>query len=120
MWLLPFVKPIISNLFQKSPTHKYPHAPMPKDPLVRGQVKIDIEACIFCNICTRKCPADAISVDKQSKEWEISHFQCVFCGECIEVCPKKCLIMLPELAAASDVRTKESIKAIVDTEKSNA
>ena len=109
MWLLPFFKTLFKSLGQKAPTHAYPHAPMPKDPIVRGHVEIDVANCIFCNICTRKCPTDAIVVDRKGKEWEISHFQCIVCGECVDACPKKCLYMKPELAAASDVITTEKV-----------
>jgi len=111
MWLLPFFKTLFKSLGSKSPTHAYPHAPMPKDSLVRGHIEIDIDICIFCNICARKCPADALVVDRTAKEWEIEYFRCIVCGECVEVCPKKCLYMRPELTAASDVRTKEKVTA---------
>ena len=110
MWLIPFFKTLFKSLGQKSITYKYPYAPMPKDPIVRGHVEIDVTRCIFCNICVRKCPTDALFVDKKSKEWEIDHFQCIVCGECVEVCPKKCLYMRPELAAASDSRTREKVR----------
>ena len=116
MWLLPFFKTLFKSLGKKAPTYAYPYAPMPKDPIVRGHVEIDIDACIFCNICARKCPTDAIAMDKKGKEWEISHFQCIVCGECVEACPKKCLYMRPELAAASDVRTIEKVVAAPQVE----
>ena len=109
MWIVPFVKKLLSSLGRKAPTHTYPYAPMPKDPSVRGHVEIDIGTCIFCNICVRKCPTDAITVDRKLREWEISHFQCIVCGECVTACPKKCLFMRPELARASDIRTKEKV-----------
>ena len=111
MWLLPFFKTLFKSLGQKAPTHTYPYAPMPKDPIVRGHVEIDINTCIFCNICARKCPTDAIAMDRKNKEWEISHFQCIVCGECVEVCPKKCLFMRPELPPASDTKTTEKVIA---------
>ena len=113
MWIVPFIKKLLGSLSKKAPTHTYPYSPMPKDPLVRGHVEIDISTCIFCNICVRKCPTDAITVDKQNKEWEISHFSCIVCGECVEVCPKKCLFMRPDLARASDVRTTEKVIGVV-------
>ena len=109
MWLVPFFKTLLKSLCKKSSTHIYPHAPMPKDPIVRGHVEIDIDSCIFCNICTRKCPVDAISVDRPNREWEIAHFQCIVCNACVEACPKKCLYMRPELAVASYIVTKEKV-----------
>ena len=117
MWLLPFFKTLFKSLGSKAPTHTYPYAPMPKAPIVRGHVEIDIDSCIFCNICARKCPTDAIAMDKKGKEWEISHFQCIMCSECVDVCPKKCLYMRPELPPASDVRTKEKVIGIAQDEE---
>jgi len=107
MWLLPFFKTIFKSLGQKPPTHDYPRVPIPKDPLVRGGVAVDISTCIFCNLCARRCPTDAIKVDKGRKELEISRFQCVVCAACVEVCPKKSIEMRPELDSPSDVKTWE-------------
>ena len=58
---------------------------------VRGQIGIDIDKCIFCGICGKKCPSNALTVDKNDKSWEIDHFKCIVCGLCQEVCPKKCI-----------------------------
>jgi len=88
----------------------YPFAPMPKDPLVRGHIVIDGEACTFCGVCGKKCPTDAITVNRDEKEWEISRFGCILCGACAEVCPKKCLSMSPELTPASDVHIRDKVK----------
>ncbi|MCL2216727.1 MAG: 4Fe-4S dicluster domain-containing protein [Defluviitaleaceae bacterium] len=112
--ILPFFKTILSSLGRKPTTYTYPNAPMPKDQLVRGSVGIDIDNCIFCNICAKKCPADAIVMDKARKEWELARFQCVVCGACVELCPKKCLFMSPELATASDVRVKDKVVKVVE------
>lgn len=103
-------KLIISSLFQKEATVSYPISPMKKDPLVRGHVDIDIEACIFCGICSKKCPTDAIEVDKAEKTWEISRFQCILCNNCVESCPKKCLYMNEELTPASAQLIKDCRK----------
>ena len=94
-------KTIFKSLVQKPATHKYPFEPLPKDPLVRGQVSIDINGCIFCGLCERKCPTRAIKVVKDDKSWEISRFQCIVCNACAEACPKKCLCMINRLNPAS-------------------
>ena len=107
MALVPIVKTILRSLFQKEATLAYPFKPMPKDPLVRGRISIDINNCIFCGMCSRKCPTHAIDVVKDARSWEIARFQCIVCGECTAVCPKKCLHMLPELTPASGEKTKD-------------
>ena len=109
MWFLPFVKTLFRSLGKKSPTYSYPNMPMPKDPLVRGQVGINIDNCIFCDICAKKCPTAALQVDKEGKTWEIERFQCIVCAYCVEVCPKKCLFMCPELSPASETWAKDCV-----------
>ena len=104
-------KTIFKSLVQKPATHKYPFEPMPKDPLVRGQITIDIDQCIFCGLCARKCPTHAIKVVKDEKSWEISRFQCIVCNACAEVCPKKCLLMKNELNPASGEKSTDKSTA---------
>ncbi len=102
MAFLPMTKTIFKSLFHKPATLKYPFEPIPKDPIVRGQIQIDINDCIFCGMCTRKCPTHALTVDRAEKSWAIARYQCIVCSGCTEVCPKKCLHMVNELTPASD------------------
>ena len=106
MWLLPFFKTLFKNLGNKPSTYAFPGAPMPKDALVRGHVEIDISGCIFCNICGRKCPTDALVINKETKVWKIAYYHCIVCGQCVEACPKKCLYMNPELTPPTNVKKK--------------
>ncbi len=110
MALLPMGKTILSSMFRKSATVSYPVSPMKKDPLVRGHVEVVIEECIFCGLCSRKCPTGAITVTKAEKEWSIERFNCIVCNSCVEVCPKKCIHMNPELTRASETKTKDVVK----------
>lgn len=84
---------IIRNAFSKPATRVYPHEKRTPFVGTRGKVGINIENCIFCSICARKCPSDAITVDRAGKSWEIDPFKCVICGVCEEVCPKKAIAM---------------------------
>ena len=111
MAYLPIFKTIVSSLFKKTPTVEYPFKPMVNDPLVRGQVGIDVGNCIFCGLCARRCPTDAIKTSKDSKSWEIARFQCIVCNACVEVCPKKCLVMKPELTRASGMLVNDKVSA---------
>jgi len=116
MWLLPLFKTIFTSLGRKAPTHNYPRVPIPKDPTVRGSIAIEIETCIFCTICARKCPTDAIVVDRAKKELELSRFECIVCAACIDACPKKSIKMLPELDSPSHEKTTEKYTASAVTE----
>ena len=49
------------------------------------------DTCVFCGLCVKACPADAIKVDRKAKSWEVDTDACVKCGACIDKCPKKSL-----------------------------
>ena len=55
----------------------------------------NVDACILCGICMKRCPCDAITVDKPARMWSINRFRCVQCGTCVRECPKQCLAMEP-------------------------
>ena len=111
MSYMPIIKTIMTSLFKKTATVAYPYKPMYKDPLVRGSVGLEVDKCIFCGICTRKCPTGAIVTDKNEKVWEISQHGCIVCGACVEACPKKCMHMKPELTPASNTLVKSKVTA---------
>ena len=87
------LKSIMKNLVSKPATRKYPYEKREPFKDSRGMVNINIDDCIFCGICGRRCPSDAINVKKGDKSWEIDPYKCIICGLCAEVCPKKCLMM---------------------------
>lgn len=102
---------VFKNLFSKPATRLYPFDKREPFKDARGHISgIEIEKCIFCGICQRKCPSDAIVVNKAEKSWEINQFKCVICGACTEVCPKKCI--LSEAGHKSSEYTKESLKVV--------
>lgn len=94
MKLLKFAKTILKNLFSSPATRMYPTKPKEYFLRARGQIKIDIEQCIFCGICVRKCPTGALAVSKEERSWEIERLKCIQCNSCVDTCPKKCLTML--------------------------
>ena len=86
---------IARNLFSRPATRLYPTRE--KEPhraaRSRGRIVIDIEVCIFCGACAKRCPTESIIVLKPDKEWNIDRLRCCTCNACVEVCPKKCLSM---------------------------
>lgn len=94
MNIMSFTKTVMHNLFKKPVTRPYPQTPRTYPARTRGHIRIEIEDCIFCGICSKKCPPAIISVNRTDKSWEIQSMGCIQCGACVEVCPKKCLFMM--------------------------
>jgi formate hydrogenlyase subunit 6/NADH:ubiquinone oxidoreductase subunit I len=86
-------KTITQSLFGKPATLMYPQVPRVYSEATRGKVENEIEKCIFCRLCEKNCPTDAILVSKEKKEWQIDSLKCCTCRRCVEVCPVKCLLM---------------------------
>ncbi|KYH30224.1 MULTISPECIES: 4Fe-4S dicluster domain-containing protein [Clostridium] len=67
----------------------------------RGKIEINISQCIFCGLCQRRCPTEAIKVEREKSFWTIDRFKCIQCNYCCEACPKKCLHMENQYTAPS-------------------
>ncbi len=93
MGLFTFAKTVTATLMRKPATLNYPARPAKKYDLSRGHLTIDVEACKWCGLCSRRCPTQAIEVDRKGKTWEIDRFRCVVCNSCVEICPAHCLVM---------------------------
>lgn len=113
MAYLHFARTVLASLFQKPATTSYPFTPREYPDKTRGKVAINIDDCIYCGMCMRKCPADAITVDRAQKTWTINPFSCVQCACCVDNCPKKCLHMEVHYTAPASVKTEEVFHARV-------
>lgn len=82
---------ILKNMVSKPATRMYPVEKREPYKDTRGHIDMDIGNCIFCGICSKKCPSNALTVDRNGKSWEIDPFKCIICSVCTEVCPKKCI-----------------------------
>ncbi len=96
MTIFSMLKTTIVNLFSKPATILYPFVQKTVYDATRGKIGIEVEKCIFCSLCQKKCPTAAISVLKSESSWTIERLRCITCGACVDACPKKCLIMTHE------------------------
>jgi formate hydrogenlyase subunit 6/NADH:ubiquinone oxidoreductase subunit I len=107
---------VMRSLFRKPATLMYPVVPREYTDLTRGHIDVDMNACILCGICMKKCPTDAINVDKKEKTWSIQRMRCIQCSCCVEVCPKKCLnnvgtYTIPNVVKVADIFEKPDATA---------
>ena len=56
-----------------------------------GQLVCHLKDCIYCGICAKNCPMDALTVDRKTKTWKVDYDKCVMCAICNDKCPKHAL-----------------------------
>lgn len=62
-----------------------PHAVAPPE--------VDMARCVFCGVCEKSCPYDAIHQDKDAKVIEISEHKCFQCGLCVTRCKLRAITL---------------------------
>jgi ech hydrogenase subunit F len=78
----------------KPATSQYPFTPRQALAKSRGRLEFTKDNCIYCNVCAKRCPTDALVVNRKEKQWIIDRLRCITCGCCVEICPKKSLTMV--------------------------
>ena len=58
-----------------------------------GKPSVDVEKCVYCTLCAKKCPQEAILVDRKEKIWKLDEEKGVQCGICASACPKHAIEM---------------------------
>lgn len=108
-------KMTMRSLFGKPACAMYPVKTREPYARTKGHIEVDIETCILCGICEKKCPCEAIVVNKAERTWAIDVFRCVQCRSCVLACPKSCLTMettYPAPATAKGIMTVSKPEAV--------
>lgn len=88
---LPMAGRALHGLVSKPPTRRYPLEVRDPFPGARGTLEFDLDSCIFCMLCARKCPTGAITCLRDERYFAIEQLNCIACGICVDVCSKDSL-----------------------------
>jgi formate hydrogenlyase subunit 6/NADH:ubiquinone oxidoreductase subunit I len=99
--LPPLVRNLLRNLVSRPVTRLYPAERRAPIAGTRGALENEIEKCVFCGLCQKRCPAEALAVTRKPNSWTLQPYACILCGYCVEVCPRKCLFFRAEHRAPS-------------------
>ena len=100
MSLLTFAKTALGSMVKQPVTVCYPQEKLAAPERLRGHIVNDMDVCICCGMCARRCPAGALAVDRKGGTWSIDPYACVVCGECIESCPKSAMATMSDTSSA--------------------
>jgi ech hydrogenase subunit F len=98
---------IMKNLFSRPETRLYPAEERILYPHTRGHIEFDADKCNYCTLCSKKCPADAIKVDRANKTWILDSYRCIVCAACVEDCPKEAIQMIEQWRTPAFSKTVE-------------
>ena len=100
---------LLRTLLSPRITVRYPFEPMELPDYFRGKVTIDQLLCRGCGACVRDCPANALELERESRDrFRMTYWveRCAFCGQCEISCPFDAITLTNELASPSDSRDR--------------
>ena len=90
---VPMMRRSLHNLLSRPATRRYPSEVRPPFPGVRGSIEFDLDSCVFCGLCARRCPAVALTCSREERFFAIEQLRCIACGVCVDICNKGSLRM---------------------------
>ncbi len=107
----------LKYFFKKPVTINYPYEKGPLSPRFRGEHALrrypnGEERCIACKLCEAICPAQAITIEAESRadgsrrttRYDIDMTKCIYCGFCQEACPVDAIVEGPNFEYAVETR----------------
>ena len=105
----------LEYFFKDKLTLNYPFEKGSLSPRFRGEHALrryitGEERCIACKLCEAICPAQAITIEAESREdgsrrttrYDIDMTKCIFCGFCQEACPVDAIVEGPNFEYATE------------------
>ena len=102
-------------MFRRKVTLNYPYEKGPISPRFRGEHALrrypnGEERCIACKLCEAVCPAQAITIEADSRDdgsrrttrYDIDMTKCIYCGYCEEACPVDAIVEGPNFEFATE------------------
>ena len=68
-------------------------APAKIEPRDDGKPVQDPSKCVYCTLCAKNCPVEALTDDRAAKTWTLDEDACVGCGTCAASCPKDAIVL---------------------------
>ena len=93
---LPMVRRSLRNLVSPPATRRYPTVVRPPFPGARGTLEFDLDSCVLCGLCVRRCPTVALTCNRDERLFAIEQLRCIACGVCVDACNKNSLTLSPE------------------------
>ena len=90
------MKVTMRHFLERPVTMHYPDEKWAMPDRFRGLIKVDMKACIVCDLCRKACPVDCILIEWERQEgksgkvatrFEINYQKCLYCGLCAPPCP---------------------------------
>ncbi|KAK7463137.1 hypothetical protein BaRGS_00033078 [Batillaria attramentaria] len=107
----------LGHLFKEPATINYPFEKGPLSPRFRGEHALrrypsGEERCIACKLCEAICPAQAITIEAESRadgsrrttRYDIDMTKCIYCGFCQEACPVDAIVEGPNFEFSTETR----------------
>jgi ech hydrogenase subunit F len=88
---MPMIGRTLRNLVSRPATRLYPIEIREPFAGARGTLEYDLDSCVFCGLCAKRCPAAAITCIREDKFFAIEQLTCIACGVCVDVCNKNSL-----------------------------
>jgi formate hydrogenlyase subunit 6/NADH:ubiquinone oxidoreductase subunit I len=110
-----YLVPRALRAFVQTPgTTRFPFEPTEFHAAYRGQVCAIPENCVGCGLCVRDCPANALALEKRSKEsFTLRHFaeRCAYCAQCEYSCKFNAIYL--DNAYNRSVTEKEKLRIVL-------